>query len=387
MSRLSKFLPILILVVATAGAAALVLTRPKPETRKPEVVLSVVDVHTVELTDHQFTVTSQGTISPRTQSVLVPEVVGRVIEVSPAFVPGGFFEAGEWLLRIDPHDYHQALVGAQSVQAQARLRLMQVEAEAELAREEWQALGRGEAKPLTLFEPQLAEARAMLAATVAGVEQAQTNVRRTEIRAPYAGRVQTKQVDLGQVVAPGTPLATIYAVDLAEVRLPLPDDELAFIDLPLGYRGESGASRGPRAILRAEFAGNVHEWSGRIVRTEGVIDPVSRMIHMVVQVKNPYGRSKPGRPPLAVGMFVKAEIVGKTVENVAVIPRAALRPDGRVLIVDAQDRLRFRDIEILRAMETTVIVEAGLADGERICTTTLSAVIEGMKVIVREDGS
>jgi RND family efflux transporter MFP subunit len=387
MSRLSKFLPILILSIAAAGAAALVFTRPKPETRKPEDVLPLVQVHTVGLTDHQLTVTSQGTISPRTQSVLVPEVAGRVIEVSPAFAPGGFFEAGEWLLRIDPHDYRQAVVGAQSMLAQARLRLVQVEAEAELAREEWQALGRGEANPLTLFEPQLAEAKAALAAAVAGVEQAQTNVQRAEIRAPYAGRVQTKQVDLGQVVAPGTPLATIYAVDLAEVRLPLADEELAFVDLPLGYRGESGTSLGPEAILRAEFAGNVHEWSGRIVRTEGMIDPVSRMIHMVAQVKNPYGRSKPGRPPLAVGMFVKAEIVGRKVENVAVIPRAALRPDGRVLIVDTQDRLRFRDIEILRAMKNTVIVEAGLADGERICTTTLSAVIEGMKVLVREDGT
>ncbi len=387
MSRLSKFLPILILLVATAGGAALVLTRPKPEIRKPEAVLSVVDVHTVELTDHQFTVTSQGTVSPRTQSVLVPEVVGRVIEVSPAFAPGGFFEAGEWLLRIDPHDYHQALVGAQSVQAQARLRLMQVEAEAELAREEWQALGRGEANPLTLFEPQLAEAKAALAAAVAGVEQAQTNVQRTEIRAPYAGRVQTKQVDLGQVVAPGTPLATIYAVDLAEVRLPLPDDELAFVDLPLGYRGESDSNRGPETILRAEFAGGVHEWSGRIVRTEGMIDPISRMIHTVVQVKDPYGRSKPGRPPLAVGMFVEAEIVGKRVANVAVIPRAALRPDGRVLIVDAESRLRFREIEILRAMKETIVVEAGLAEGDRVCMTALGAVIDGTKVAVLEEGA
>ena len=386
MSRLSKFLPILILLIAAAGGAALVLSKPKPEKREPEAIVPLVRVHTVELTDHQLTVLSQGTVSPRTQSVLVPEAAGRVIEVSPAFAPGGFFEDGEWLLRIDPHDYRQALIGAQSMQAQARLRLLLVEAEAELAREEWQALGRGEANPLTLFEPQLAEAKAALAAAAAGVEQALTNLQRTEVLAPYAGRVQTKQVDLGQVVAPGTPLATIYAVDLAEVRLPLPDDELAFVDLPLGYRGESGAGSGPRTILRAEFAGDVHEWNGRIVRTEGMIDPVSRMIHTVVQVKDPYGRSKPGRPPLAVGMFVEAEIVGKTVENVAVIPRSSLRPDGRVLIVDAEGRLHLRDIEVLRALNETVIVEAGLADGDRICTTALSAVIEGMKVIVREDG-
>ena len=386
MSRLSKLLPILILLLATAAAAALVLTKSKPEKREIESIVPVVRVHTVELIDHRMTVISQGTVNPRTQSVLVPEVAGRVIEVSASFAPGGFFEADELLLRIDAYDYRQALVGAQSVHAQARLRLAQVEAEAQLARDEWQELGRGEANPLALFEPQLAQAKAALAAAVAGVEQAQMNLRRTEVRAPYAGRVRTKQVDLGQVVAPGAPLATIYAVDLAEVRLPLPDDELAFVDLPLGYRGESDGNRGPETILRAEFAGEVHEWTGRIVRTEGMIDPVSRMIHTVAQVRDPYGRSKPGRPPLAVGLFVEAEIVGKTVENVAVIPRAALRPDGRVLIVDGDERLRFRDIEVLRAMKESVIVESGLADGDRVCTTVLSAVIDGMRVVVREDG-
>ncbi len=238
-----------------------------------------------------------------------------------------------------------------------------------------------------MFEPQLAEARAALAAASAGVEQAQTNIGRTELRAPYAGRVQTKQVDIGQVVAPGTPLATIYSVDLAEVRLPLPDAELAYLDLPLGYRGDSADGPGPEATLRAEFAGATHEWTGRIVRTEGVIDPVSRMIHTVVQVRDPYGRSKPGRPPLAAGMFVEAEIEGKTIDNVAVIPRAALRPDGRILVVDDESRLRFREIDVLRAMKETVIVESGLAAGERVCTTPLSSVVEGMKITVREEGA
>jgi len=385
MSRLKKFLPLLIVVVALAVGRFLVLSKPQPQKREVELVVPVVQIHTVELTDQRLTVISQGTVSPRTQSVLVPEVAGRVVEVSPSFAPGGFFEAGEMLVRIDAHDYRQALVGAQSVYARAQLRLAQVEAEAELAREEWEQLGRGEASPLTLFEPQVAEARAALAAADAGVEQAQTNLKRTEVRAPYAGRVRSKQVDLGQVVAPGAPLATIYAVDFAEVRLPLPDDELAFVDLPLGYRGENEAARGPEAILRAEFAGGIHEWKGRVVRTEGTIDPISRMIHTVVQVKDPYGRSKVGRPPLAAGLFVEAEIVGKRVEDIAVIPRAALRPDGRVLVVDAEQRLRFREIEVLRAMNSSVMVESGLAAGDRVCTTGLSSVIDGMQVLIGEE--
>jgi multidrug efflux system membrane fusion protein len=385
MSRLKLILPLLIVVVALAVGRFLVLSRPEPQKREIEIVVPVVQIHTVELTDERLSVVSQGTVSPRTQSVLVPQVAGRVIEVSPSFAPGGFFEADEMLVRIDAHDYRQALVGAQSVQARAQLRLAQVEAEAELAREEWEQLGQGEANPLTLFEPQEVEARAALAAAVAGVEQAQTNLQRTEVRAPYAGRVRSKQVDLGQVVAPGTPLATVYAVDFAEVRLPLPDDELAFVDLPLGYRGDNKTAHGPEVILRAEFAGDIHEWKGRVVRTEGTIDPISRMIHTVVQVKDPYGRSKAGRPPLAAGLFVEAEISGKTVYDVAVIPRAAWRPDGRVLIVDAEQRLRFREIDVLRAMRSSLIVESGLAQGDRVCTTALSSVIDGMQVTVRAE--
>ena len=387
MKRLLTLLPVLILVAAALGTVAIVKSRPEPATREPEEVLPVVRLHEVELSDIRLTVDSQGTVGPRTQSVLVPEVAGRVIEVAPSFVPGGFFEEGDLLLRIDPHDYRQALVTAKSREAQARLRLATVRAEADLAREEWDELGDGEADPLTLFEPQLAEAQAALDAALAGVQQAETNLGRTEVRAPYAGRVQAKQVDRGQVVYPGAPLATIYAVDLAEVRLPLPDDQLAFVDLPLSYRGESGSKKGPRVVLRAEFAGKTHEWSGRIVRTEGMIDPVSRMVHAVAQVEDPYGRSEPGRPPFAVGMYVEAEIDVKTLEGVAEIPRSAMRQDGTVLVIDDEDRLRIREIRVARAMKDTLIVAEGLAAGDRVCTSRLAAVIDGMRVVVRDSSA
>jgi RND family efflux transporter MFP subunit len=384
MKRLWTFLPILILVAAALGTVALVKSRPKPATRQPEEILPVVRVHTIALSDVVLTVESQGTVGPRTQSVLVPQVAGRVIEASPSFVAGGFFEEGDLLLQIDPHDYHQALVTAKSHEAQARLRVATVHAEAELAREEWDELGEGEAGPLTLFEPQLAEADAALDAALAGVQQAETNLARTEVRAPYAGRVQSKQVDRGQVVAPGTPLAMIYAVDFAEVRLPLPDDQLAFVELPLSYRGESGSRKGPPVVLRAEFAGRTHEWTGRVVRTEGTIDPVSRMVHAVAQIEDPYGRSEPGRPPLAVGMYVEAEIRGKSLTGVAEIPRSAMRQDGTVLVIDSEDRVRIREVRVTRTMKDSLIVAEGLADGDRLCTSRLSAVIDGMRVAVRE---
>jgi multidrug efflux pump subunit AcrA (membrane-fusion protein) len=193
--------------------------------------------------------------------------------------------------------------------------------------------------------------------------------------------VREKNVDRGQYVTPGTPLAHIYSVDFAEIRLPLPDADLAFVDLPLVFRGAGSSKPGPAVVLRAEFAGRSFEWQGRLVRTEGEIDPRSRMVHAVAQVKDPYGRGQdPERPPLAAGMYVEAEIAGRPVEGVAVIPRTALRNDSQVLIVDQNDRLQFRDIVVLRTSDDKAIVGSGLNDGDRVCLSNLSAVTDGMRV-------
>jgi multidrug efflux system membrane fusion protein len=374
-------LPLAVIAVAIVVMVIMIKARPEPETRIPEVPLPVVRFAEVQLQDLTLTVQSQGTVSPRTESLLLPEVAGRIIEVSPAFVPGGFFEKGELLLRIDPFNYRQADVQARGAIAQAELRLAMELAEAEVARNEWKELGQGKPTALTLREPQVAEAEAALAAARAALESAGRNLERTTIVAPYAGRVRQKQVDVGQYVSPGTPLATIYAVDYAEIRLPLPDDDLAFVDLPLDYRGETSRGRGPEVTLRADFAGQTFSWKGRIVRTEGEIDPRSRMVHAVARVSNPYSRSAhPERPPLAAGMYVEAEIAGRSVEGVALIPRSAVRADDVVLVVDDEERLRFRPVEILRATSQHAIISSGLADGERICISNLAAVTDGMRV-------
>jgi len=375
-------LPLLIVLAAVAVSAAIVLSKPEPEKRVPEVQLPVVRVHVVELQDMQMTIHSQGTVVPRTESALIPEIAGRIVEVSAHFEPGGFFETGDVLLRIDPYDYHRALVEAQARVTQAELRLAQEAAETEVARREWQELGQGAASPLTLREPQLADARAAVDAAQAAVERARRDLARTEIRAPFAGRVRTKQADVGQYVQRGSRLATLYAVDFAEVRLPLADDQLEFVDLPLSYRGERSNGPGPQVTLSADFAGGHHSWQGRIVRTEGEIDPGTRMLHGVARVRDPYGRGVPGRPPLAAGMFVEAEIVGRTYEAVASIPRAALLEGDKVLVVDDDDRLRFRPVEVLRRTREDAVISSGLRRGERICVSALAAATDGMQVRV-----
>jgi RND family efflux transporter MFP subunit len=374
-------IPFAILAFAVVAAVAMIKLKPEVPTRPPEIKPPLVRVVDVRKQDEQLTVKSQGTVSPRTESALVPEVSGRVLWVSPSFVSGGFFEAGEVLLKIDSHDYEQALVRARAEVASAKLRLAQEEAEYRVAQNEWNELGQGEATALTLREPQLENAKAALAAAEANLVTAERNLDRTQIRAPYVGRVRQKNVDVGQFVTVGAPVGVIYAIDYAEIRLPLPDDDLAYLDLPLVYRGQSANQKGPRVTLRANFAGEAHEWEGRIVRTEGEIDAMSRMVHAVAQVTNPYGRGKdPDRPPLAAGLFVEAEIEGNQVEDVVLLPRSALRENSRVLVVDSEDRLRFRDIDLLRATREEIVVQGGLQAGERVCLSPLEAVTDGMKV-------
>ena len=385
MKVLRVVLPLAILAFAVIAAVAMVSLRPSVETRPPDIKPPLVRVADVKMQDRQLTVTSQGTVSPRTESALVPEVSGRVIWVSPHFVSGGFFEKGEALLKVDSHDYEQAVIRSRADVANAKLRLAQEEAEFKVAHNEWEDLGKGEATSLTLREPQLENAKAALAASEANLVTAERNLERTQIRASYVGRVRQKDVDVGQFVTIGSPVGVIYAIDFAEIRLPLPDSDLAYVDLPLVFRGQRANPKGPKVTLRANFAGEANEWEGRIVRTEGEIDSMSRMVHAVAQVTDPYGRGKdPDRPPLAAGLFVEAEIEGHHVDDVVILPRAALRGESQVLVVDEEDRLRFRDVDILRVTRKEVVIRGGLSAGERVCLSPLEAVTDGMKVRTEE---
>jgi RND family efflux transporter MFP subunit len=257
---------------------------------------------------------------------------------------------------------------------------------ADVANREWERIGKGEPTSLTLREPQLAEARAQIASAQKALEQAERDLERTRIRAPYAGRIRKQLVDRGQYVTRGAPAAVIYAVEYAEVRLPLPSRDLAFVDLPLSYRGSPEEQHRPEVELRANLAGRDEIWTGHIVRTEGEIDPRTRLIYAVARVEDPYGREQAtDRLPLAAGLFVEARIAGRSVSDVVVLPRSSLRGTDEVLIVDAEDRLRIRKVAVLRAEDQTVVIGSGLEEGERISLSPMDVVVDGMKVRTAED--
>jgi len=386
-------LPLLIIVVGFFGMKILGGQKPEVESSVPEIPAPLVSVIEVAPSQVALNVRAQGTVVPKTEAKLVAEVSGRLIAVSPNLVNGGFVQAGEMLIKIDARDYELAVAQAQLSVAQAVRRLEEERADAAVAREEWDSMGKGDPSPLTLHEPQVAEAEASLDAARASLERAQLDLERTEVASPFAARVRKKMVDVGEFVSRGQTLATGYGIEFAEVRLPLPDTELAFLDLPLSYASESQS--GPRVTLWANYAGKRYSWVGRIVRTEGEIDPRTRMIVAVAQIADPYGedltaqgatqRDGELQVPLAVGMFVQAEIEGRTFDDVILLPRSAMRNANTVYTVDAESRLHMREVIVARTGRTEVVITGGSLANERIVTSPIEIITEGMLVQVIGD--
>lgn len=380
---LKVLLPIAVIAGASAAAVVTVANRQQPERRAPKIATTQVTVTPVERTDYTVDVKSRGTVRPRTESTLIPEVSGRIVKLSSNIREGEFFEAGDLLLKIDPRDYEAEVAVAEANLAQARSALAEAQARADQARRDWQRLGeQGEPDDLVLRKPQLAGARAAVTSAQARVVQAKLDLERTSILAPYAGRVLERNVDIGQYVTPGTVLARIYAVDFVEIRLPLTNRQLEFVTIPEVYRDETLGMRAPGVPVRlsAKIGSKTYAWQGHIVRAEGSIDTQSRQVFVIAQVDDPYGKDPSGRPPLKVGQFVEAEIEGTRLEDVIVIPRAALRGGGEVLVVDGQSKLESRRVDVLWSDEQNAVVASGLETGDLLVLTPLGTGMDGVEV-------
>lgn len=370
-------LPAGIIIGGFALAAVIVATGPELKQLPPPSNVLPVRTWLAESRSVQLSSFTHGEVAPRIATDLVPEVSGRVIWMSESLVSGGFFSSGDTLMKIEPLDYELALEQSRAALASAESELANATKayQRQLDLAEKQSTSESQ-RDDARNRKQLAEAK--MREALAGVAKAERDLARTSIEASFDGRVRSERVDVGQFVSRGTPVASLYSTDVAEVRLPLPDEELAFLRLPLDGVAAAGVAS-PRVILRTRFGGAEHEWEGTIVRTEGELDPQTRMINVIAQVEAPY-RMEGDRPPLAVGLFVEAEIIGRQVDDVFVIPRSALQANNQVYIVDSENRLVFRDVTILRTVEEEVYISAGLRPGDVVCLTTLAHAIEGMTV-------
>ena len=380
-------LPIVIIAISTAAALWMFMQKDPPQTidKKPPSML--VDVMRVHATNTKITVTAQGSVTPRTQTTLVSEVSGLITEVSTAFVAGGFFSKGDVLVRIDDRNYRAEVKRAQASVRAAETNVTREAGLADYAREDWERAqsilqSSKAATDLAMRKPQQAEALASLEFAKADLEKREGDLDRTVIRAPYDGLVREKRADIGQFVNSGSPLAITFSVEVAEIRLPLPDSQLPYLNLD---EHELAQDRGPRVTLSANIGGQLNSWQGRIIRTEGVFDERSRVLYLVAQIDDPYNRYKQTwEHPLRMGTFVEAAIEGEQLSNVIRLPRTALRRDNKIWTVSDNDTLRPVTVEIAHADEQSVLIRSGLKSGQLICLTVPENPLPGTPVRYQE---
>jgi multidrug efflux system membrane fusion protein len=383
--KFRKLLPVAIIGAAVVISIAMNLLKPPPlKAESPDTAL-VVKTQLLQAADANLSVQSQGTVLPRTRTLLTSEVSGTVLHVSPQFVVGGTFKAGDLLLQIDPTDYKVALQRANANLISMNAQLTFERARATQAEKEWAMTGRPaeEAPLLALCKPYLEEARANVLQAEAEVTQAQLKLERTAIRVPYTGMVSTKAVDIGQYVSVGTNLGETFAIDFAEVRLPLTKRDLSMMN----SFSQADREHHLQVTLLGSAHGTEKRWDARLVRSEGVIDKVNRSLYVVAQVDDPYARNSGDRTnanPLLMGTFVTAIIDGKSIANVFAVPRHALLEGSKIALVDDDQRLRLKSIEPIYADKQFYYlsrdIDEGIDDGAEIIVSTIGVPIEGMKV-------
>ena len=380
------FVPLLLIGTAIAIAVLMDQLQPVPEkTDTPEAALAV-KTQVVERVNVTLQVESQATVRPRTRTILISEVTGTVLEVSSNYIVGGKFNAGDVLLRLDPSDYNVALERAKALEI-SRQALYELEkARSVQAKKEWQMTGRPETEAplLALRKPYLAEAEANLLQAQAEVRQAEIKLQRTTIRAPYAGMVTEKSVDVGQYVTVGSRLGETFAIDFVEVRLPLTERDLANID-PAFLQSDMG---GENVRLSGSVNGVETNWKAQLVRSEGVINELNRSQYLVARVADPYGLiggSDDAVSPLLVGTFVTAQFSGKTLNDVVRVPRGALLQGSRVAVVNEDQTLSFRKVKVLFSDENYYFVNEGLESGIELIISAVGTAVDGMPLQVRND--
>lgn len=377
MTTIKRILPGLIVLGIGIGVAGLIVKfGPEPESQKSEILARTIRSIEAKSSDMQLFIESQGTVASRQVISIIPQVGGEITYVSPKFVAGGRFKKGEVIVKIEPRDYELAVITAEASIAERKQRVMQEEAEGALAKAEWEALGEGEASDLTLRIPQREGAIAALRSAEASLDRAKLDLERTVIKAPYDGILTAKSVDLGQFLNRGNTIGTFHSTEVLEVRLPLTNRDIAQFDLAGLQSGEKQYD----VRLTGQFANKENIWNGRIVRTEGTIDVNSRILFVVAELKANELISPTDGTPITIGQFVRAEIEGQTFENVVRLPRESLRQGNQVLVVDSENKLRTRMVDVLETNNEYVVIASGVNDGDIVNLSQLGISVDGTLV-------
>lgn len=376
-------LPILLIAVGVIGYGKLSIKEPAPSPPRPTAKALEARVMELKRQDYQIFVPSQGLIRPHSQVSLTAQVTGRIQTIHPKFEVGAFFKEGDSLVDLDPVDFQVAVVSADAQLAQATLALVQEEARAEQARLDWKDLGyTDEPSELVRREPQLLAARQNLALAQARHASALRDLERAKVTAPFDGRVLSQAAGVGETISGATPLGVIFATDYSEVRLAVSTRQLTDLTLP-----EDVTDPSLPLTLRDGLAENSKlEWDARILRTEGALDASTLELFAIARIDDPYGLESE-KKPLRVGQPVSANIPGRILKDVFVIPREAVASLNRIRLVDPETLLlgTARIKALWTDEENVVFHEEKIPDGTLLVMTRLIYAPDGGKIVIIED--
>ena len=378
----TKILPLIVIIVAFIIAGLMSLTKPDSlELESPNREVAVKTA-LIQKSQVKLKVKSQGTVQPLTRTTLVSEVSGIVMALAPQFEVGGTFAKGDVLIKLDPADYQVAKQRADAQLQSAKAQLLSEQARSSQAKKEWEMTGRplSEAPVLALRTPFLAEAQSRLLQAQAEVKQAELKLQRTVIRAPYTGMISATTVDVGQYVTIGTRLGETFAIDFAEIRLPMTDKDLS----KLGWNASSAEQsifNKNKVQLKTTVNGENVTWQAILVRSEGTVEQSSRVQYLVAQVADPYNiKGVADRPRLLIGSFVEAMVSGKMIDDVYTLPRHALRSNNRVATVDKDQRLKLLDVDYTYEDQANYYINTGLEGQVEVVTSGMGIMVDGMKL-------
>lgn len=375
---LKAIIPFIIIAVAIVVLIIMVASKPKPEVKEVETRDFLVEAVPIFAEEIEFLVYAQGAVRAKHQTTLITQVSGKIIEVSEVFNEGGFFKKGEVLLSLENDDYKTDLLLAEAELARAQASLDEEIARARVAEKEWSSINSGTAPELGLRKPQLAREQANVKAAQASLDRAKRNLERTNIRAPYDGLVKSRMIDLGQFVGVGAQLGEVFSTGVAEIRLPLTDNDLAFLS--------NINEQSPSVSLYADIAGKREFWQGKLVRDEAVLDESRRVIYGVVEVQDPYNlNAQTHDSVLKFGRFVSAAISGLRADNIVKLPRFVMRLDGSVLSVDKDMKIAINSVDVMRADEEYVYIRSGLPLDHKVVMSAISTPYNGMPVRFTDD--
>ena len=390
---------VVIIAAAVALAILLVSLAPQPQSRELPPPIPFALTGTVAAVPGPIPVFGSGTVRPVREVTLMPQVGGKISSVDPAFRSGKRVQAGQTLLQIEPQDYQYRIEVALADVAARRVALLEAQQQAAIAAAEyagfteWQT-GAGpaaEPSPLTLRQPQLQAAEAALARDEARLAEARLALSRTVITAPFDGFVRSESVDVGQVVAAGAELGSLFAADTVEIPVALPEADAALIP---GLWTASGDLDPPLVTTRviAEYGAQRFAWSGHVDRVEAAVDSQTRTVTVVVQVPAPFSAGSPldgaaagGNPPLLVGSWVAVEIDGVTMQDAYRIPRAALQTGNEVWVVRDNGTLGIVPVRVWQRADDAVYVTGTLQAGQPVITGGLQYASDGMRVLTEPE--